>query len=149
MTHDSRIRTLKLGSSAIIGFGLIPLLALVTPLSALMELFLDIAIWPPTDGSYNLQSVSERLLIAIVGGLTLGLGLMLYMIADTVYRDDPALGGKIILTGISGWFIIDSTGSILSSSGGWFNIILNLTFLLPIAIPVLWPNQNPQTAAGT
>ncbi len=146
MTHESRLRTIKLGSAAIIGFGLFPLLALITPLSVVMELFLDIAIWPPTDGSHNLQSISERLLIAIVGGLTVGLGVLLYMLADTVYRTDPELGGKIILTGIFGWFIIDSVGSILSSPGGWFNVILNLTFLLPIAVPVLWPSEEARSA---
>ena len=146
MTLDSRINALKMGSIAIIAFGLITFLSLMTPLSAVLELFLDIAIWPPMDGAYDFGSSSDRLLVAIIGGLSVGLGVMLYMITDTVYRSDPSLGGKIMLAGIFSWFVIDSLGSILSSGGGWFNVILNMTFLLLIALPILWPGQESEKA---
>ncbi|MDD9909588.1 MAG: hypothetical protein OXR62_07840 [Ahrensia sp.] len=145
MTQTSRITALKFGSGAIIAFGIITLLSLVSPLSAVMGLFLDLAIWPPADGAYDLISPSARLLTAIVAGLTVGLGIMLYLLATTVYPSDAKLGGRIMLAGIASWFVVDSLGSILSSSGGWFNVILNLTFLLLIALPILWPAQEQQT----
>ena len=73
------------------------------------------------------------------------MGILLYMIADTLYRDDPKLGGRIMLAGIFSWFIVDSLGSVLSSGGGWFNVILNLSFLALIALPILWPEQKSAT----
>lgn len=148
MTHETRLTALKLGSLTIIGFGLLTFLSLITPLSVVLELFLDIAVWPPTDGAYDIETGSTRLLVAIVGGLSAGLGALFYMIADTVYRDDPKLGGKIMLTGIFSWFIIDSLGSALSSGGGWFNVILNLSFLALIALPILWPEAKSASSTS-
>ncbi|MGI9357763.1 MAG: hypothetical protein ACR2PF_21720 [Rhizobiaceae bacterium] len=145
MTHEIRLTALKLGSITILVFGLLTFLSLVTPLSVVLELFLDIAVWPPMDGAYDTQTGSTRLLVAIVGGLSAGLGILLYMIADTIYRDDPKLGGRIMLAGIFGWFIVDSLGSALSSGGGWFNVILNLSFLALIALPILWPEHKSAT----
>jgi len=142
MTHETRLTALKLGSLTIVGFGLLTFLSLITPLSMVLELFLDIAVWPPTDLAYDIETASTRLLVAIVGGLCVGLGALFYVIADTVYRDDPKLGGRIMLVGISSWFIVDSLGSALSSSGGWFNVVLNLSFLAFIALPILWPEAK-------
>lgn len=140
MTHASAITTLKTASGICIAFGLAMVLAVMSPLSAVLNVFLDLA-HLPLDGAQALTSGTDRLLLAISGGLLVGLGAFTWQIAEHVYRPNPALGGRILIIGLLAWFIPDSTGSV--ASGAWFNVVLNSGFLALYMVPVLLARHAP------
>ena len=72
---------------------------------------------------------------AISGGLLIGWGLMLWMLATRLYPKDSELAKQLIVTSVLAWFVVDSTGSILS--GAPLNALLNVSFLLIFCVP-LW-----------
>ncbi|MEP1206000.1 MAG: hypothetical protein ABJM29_05100 [Rhizobiaceae bacterium] len=145
MTHTTRTTALKYAALAVIAFGLLSSLALFPALQPVMGWFLDLAFWTPFGTDHQLTSDAARLWIAISGGLLAGWGATLWLIASQVYAKDPVTGGRIILTGIGAWFVLDSAGSILA--GAPFNAVMNISFLLMFEIPVLWPKGKPTSAS--
>ncbi|MBL4768073.1 MAG: excinuclease ABC subunit A [Rhodobacteraceae bacterium] len=143
MLHDTRVSLLKYASGAIIGFGLLFFLSLVTPLAKLMNLFIDLA-FMPYDGAQMANREPAKLLTAISGGMLVGWGLMFWLVTTRIYTKDPALGKSIMLPSILFWFLLDSIGSVIV--GAWFNVIMNTGFLISVAAPILWPTPNPRTA---
>ncbi|KAB7613334.1 excinuclease ABC subunit A [Amylibacter sp. SFDW26] len=134
MSHSSSIFYLKLASEILIGFGTLFFFALFTPVSVLAEFFADL-VFLPLDGLQTFNNPESKILIAIMSGISIGWGIMIYMITNTVYTNDPKLGGQIILTAVLTWFIIDSTASVLV--GAWFNAVLNTGFLAIFITPIL------------
>jgi len=145
MTHTTRTNALKLAALAVIAFGLLTSLALFPALQPAMGWFLDFAFWTPLSTEHQLGGDAARLWIAISGGLLAGWGATLWLVASQVYDKDPATGGRILLTGIAVWFVLDSAGSIMA--GAPFNAIMNITFLLMFEIPVLWPKGKPTASS--
>lgn len=145
MTHATRIIALKTAVAALmIGPGLIMVAGLGTPLLWVTELFLDLAILP-LDGANRIDTTTARLLDAILGGVLVGFGLLIWQVAGRVYATDPALGRSLIVPAIAAWFVVDSTGSVLA--GAPFNAVLNLGILALLLGPLLWPapKELPQT----
>ena len=143
MTHDTRVSLLRYASALIIGFGLLFFLSLISPVAALLDLFIDLA-FLPYDGAQSAASDSAQLLTAIAGGMLTGWGLMFWLVTTRVYANDPELGKSIMLPAIVIWFLLDGIGSIIV--GAWFNVVLNSGFLLSIAVPLIWSEPKTRTA---
>ncbi|MCD9147721.1 excinuclease ABC subunit A [Pseudophaeobacter flagellatus] len=139
MTQEMAISALKLAAFGSVCFGLALVLALITPLQGFFDLFFDLVHYP-LDGQQALTSDSGRVLAAITGGLLVGLGAMVWCIAQDIYPQDPATGGRIILIGVWTWYLPDSFGSVIV--GAWFNVVLNTGFLALFVLPILLHRQS-------
>lgn len=142
MTLDTSIRLLKLAALGSALFGLAMVLALISPLKLVFDTFLDLVHWP-LDAQQALAGDSARVLAAITGGLMVGLGALIWRITEDVYAKDPQLGGRIILSGVSAWYLPDSFGSYMVGAG--FNVVLNTGFLAMFVLPVLLHRQTMKT----
>ena len=91
-----------------------------------MTLLADIVIWP-LDGVQDLGSAETRVMCAIGGGVMCGWGLTLWQVAEHVVPANPAAARAIAMTGIYGWFAVDSLGSVLA--GAPLNAVLNISFV--------------------
>ncbi|MEM7427700.1 MAG: excinuclease ABC subunit A [Pseudomonadota bacterium] len=134
MSHETAVTWLKAVSIYIIVAGLGFAGAIILGADILLAWFLDLAIWP-LDGAQRTDLTEIRMLTAIAGGLTAGLGVMQWLITTLVYARDPETGRKILLAGIIIWFVVDGAGSI--AAGAPFNAALNLVFFVPFVIPLL------------
>ena len=144
MSHDTAVTWLKAASGFVVLAGLGFAIAGMLGNSGLLTWFLDLAFFP-LDGAQKAEDPEVHLLTAIAGGLTAGLGIMQWLITTEVYAENPQAGRKILLAGIVGWYLVDSTGSVLT--GAPFNAVLNLLFLLPFAVPLL--AARPLAAGST
>ncbi|MGB5490963.1 MAG: hypothetical protein WBM76_09085 [Woeseiaceae bacterium] len=136
MHLKTRIAWLKTGSAITIGFGVIIAAAAIPALQAPTGLLLDL-VYLPLDGAPSTGGSAARLLSAICGGVLVGWGLMLWLLATTLYAKEPQLCRRIILTSIISWFVVDSSMSI--AAGAILNAFLNIGFLLVFALPVWKP----------
>ena len=135
MTIDTRILILKAAAALLlIGPGLIMITAPVSPLAGLVDAFLDLA-HQPLDGGQDVTTEAARLLNAILGGVLIGFGVMIWLVAEKVYRQDTALGKSLILIPLLCWFFTDSAGSVLA--GAWFNAVINTAIIVTFLIPLL------------
>lgn len=134
MTIDRSTKIMKFSAIVFIGFGLLSALAAWPPLAGPQQ-FLVQLIFTDFDGSVTIATQSERLLSAILGGIIAGLGVMLWQLVDKLYQDHPALIGRIIITSLLTWFVVDSTASVLA--GAPFNFIGNLGFLALFLVPLM------------
>jgi len=123
---------LKATSALIAAVGLVVALAAHPQTAGLAALLVDIIYWP-YDGAPTLTSPATRLSSAIAGGVMVGWGAMLWLIATRLLPVEPVLAATIVRTGAIAWFTIDSLGSWLA--GAPLNIALNLLFLAAL----LWP----------
>lgn len=140
MTQKFRIIWIKIATAALLIIpGLIMITAPVSPFSAAVDAFLDLA-YQPFNGEEVVSTTAALLLNAILGGVLVGFGIMIWMVADRVYRQDMALGRTLMMIPILSWFVCDSAGSILA--GAWFNAILNVGILLSLITPLLWPIKS-------
>ncbi|NKB51997.1 MAG: excinuclease ABC subunit A [Rhizobiaceae bacterium] len=140
MTLAAKVNLLKYGSISLIGFGLLNFLSLFSILEPVMAIFLDIAFWSQFGSPHQLEGEAARLWIGISGGLLIGWGATLLLIATQVYPNTPLLGRRIILTGIISWFVMDSAGSMVA--GAPFNVVMNLSFLVLFVVPLVWPERH-------
>jgi hypothetical protein len=143
MTHTTRQKWLKIAAIIVIAFG--PVISLAAhPATALLNgLFVDLAFWP-FDGAPTMDAPATRLLSAIGGGLTMGWGVMIYLVASMLYPREPELGRSIILSSVVTWFVVDSMGSV--AAGAPANVLINLVFLLMLVVPLVGSNRQNQTA---
>lgn len=140
MTLQFRIVWLKCAAAALLIIpGVMMVLAPITPFSAAVDMFLDLA-FQPFDGAEQVAGTTALLLNAILGGVLVGFGVMIWMVAEHVYRRDMKLGRTLLLAPILSWFICDSAGSVLA--GAWFNGILNVGILAFLTLPILLPSKS-------
>lgn len=139
MNLNARVAWLKTGSAVTIGFGAIIAAAATPALQVPTSLLLDLVYWP-LDGAPSMAGRAPRILSAISGGVLIGWGLMMWLLATTLYAKEPVLCRKIILTSIISWFVVDSAMSI--AAGAFLNAILNVGFLLVFALPVWKPLES-------
>jgi hypothetical protein len=118
---------------ALIAFGLITALGAYPPLSAPVGLFADLMAWP-LDGTRPNPTSETRVLIAILGGITLGWGVMIWNLAGAPLARDPGLIRPIIRNAILAWFVVDSTASVLAGAplNAVANVALAALFLVPL-----------------
>ena len=136
MSISARIIFLKiLGVLLLIGPGLLMVSAPVTRLGGLTEMFLDLA-HQPYEGAQPITGKSAHLLNAILGGILVGFGTMIWVVAEHVLREDFALGRRLIFIPLICWFITDSLGSVWG--GAWFNAVLNAGIFGLFAVALFW-----------
>jgi len=140
MTLNFRIIWIKIAASALLIIpGVMMILAPLVPMFFVaVSAFLDFA-FQPLNGLETLSGTTAGLLNAILGGVLLGFGVMIWMVAEHVYRKDVKLGRRLLLAPIVSWFLCDSLGSVIA--GAWFNAALNVGIFVLLTIPVLWPNR--------
>ena len=143
MNLNTRIAWLKTGSAVTIGFGALIAAAAVPALQAPTGFLLDI-VFLPLDGAPTAGGKAARLLSAISGGVLVGWGLMMWLLATSLYPKEPTICRKIILTSIISWFIVDSSMSV--AAGAILNAFFNVGFLLVFTVPVWKPLAGGQTA---
>lgn len=142
MSNQATVTWLKVASAIVIGFGLLMAPASIPAASGPTGLLIDLVFWP-VDGAEGLPSAEMRLLCAITGGLLVGWGAMIWLVATRLYPREPTLARSIILTSVVAWFVVDSLGS--AAAGAALNVALNVGFLLLFVLP-LW--RPVQTAHG-
>lgn len=134
MLEHNAMGVLKFGSALVIGFGVVIALTAYPPTDGIAEFLLDIVLWP-ADGAQNISSPEMRLLGAVAGGVMVGWGVLLWIVATRLYPKEPALARMMILASVGTWFAVDSTASIVA--GVSLNALLNVSFLLLLALPVM------------
>ncbi len=139
MTQETTILWLKAGAGLMIFFGLLIAAATIPAAAAPVEILADL-IFFPVDGAQDFGTPETRLMSAISGGLLIGWGLMLWMLATRLYPKDSELAKQLIVTSVLAWFVVDSTGSILS--GAPLNALLNVSFLLIFCLPLWLAGRN-------
>lgn len=132
MTQEQAAGWLKFGAAFVVLFGLMMAAASVQSLAAPMAWMLDLVFFP-LDGAQTMADPVTRLLSAICGGVMVGWGAMIWLLVTRLLPREPTLVRQLILTGICAWFVVDSTGSVLS--GGHWNALGNLGFLLLFVVP--------------
>lgn len=142
MSTDRIIAFLKLASGIVIGFGLLGFLSIWPAFAMPIEMLLDLIFWP-IDASQSLAFPESRLLLAIASGGLVGWGAMMWLIAAQLYETNPQLSRKMIMTSIILWFVIDSTGSIVS--GAPINAVFNLGFVALFYLPL---RHTPQSSTS-
>lgn len=142
MTDVMRRKWLKTAAIFVIFFG--PIVSLAAhPLTAdLNGMFVDLAFWP-FDRLPTMEAPATRLFSAIAGGLTIGWGVMIYLLATKLYPREPQLAGSIILTSVVTWFVTDSIGSAVA--GAPANVLINVVFLVIFAVPILGAKSKSVT----
>jgi hypothetical protein len=139
MTQETTIRWLKLGSALTIFFGALIAAAAVPAMSGPVQFLADL-IFFPLDGLQSVAAEETRLINAIGGGVMVGWGVMLWMVSTQLYPKEPVLAGKIIMTSIIVWFVIDSAGSVFA--GAPLNALGNVSFLLIFCLPLWWSRKG-------
>ena len=125
---------LKAASALLILVGLVFALAAWPPTAFAATFLVDLIKWP-VDGMQSLASPEIMLINGSSGGMMVGWGVMLWLLADRLYPRDPALFRTILFVSLGFWFLVDSAASIMA--GGALNVGLNIVFLALFALPVL------------
>jgi len=113
------------------------------PATAGLWLFLfDLLKWP-IDGNPSQFDLPTRAVNAVLGGVMVGWGTLMFLLVRNFLNKEFALVRKLILVSIAAWFVVDSTGSFLAELPG--NVLLNVCFLclfLPPLLSVKNENSN-------
>ncbi|MEM7445401.1 MAG: excinuclease ABC subunit A [Pseudomonadota bacterium] len=145
MSHGTSVTWLKTVAWLLIVIGALFSWLTSGPLAAVNLAFLDLAVFP-VDGAQTFAATETRLLAAITGGITAGLGMAILMITRHVYEQNPVLGRRMILWPVLTWFVVDGVGSVLA--GAAFNALLNLVLLAAIILPLLITRTAKAPAHG-
>jgi hypothetical protein len=124
---------LSVASLIVAAFGLAVALAAHPALAPTIGVLVDLLIWP-LDGAQSLASPEARLLAAVGGGVMLGWGVMLWLVANRLYARDPALARSMVLTSVGAWFVVDSLASVMA--GVPLDVLGNVAFLAMLVWPV-------------
>ena len=147
MQEQNAVGILKFGSALVVGFGVVIAMAAYPPTAGIARFLLDLVIWP-VDGVEAISGPEMRLLSAVSGGVMVGWGILLWLVATRLYPKDPGLARTLILASIGTWFLADSLASIVA--GVPLNALLNVSFLVLFSWPLmrtpgqLQPGKHPE-----
>ncbi len=125
---------LKVTAVVVASFAPLLFLGTMPATSAPAAFVLDLLSWP-INGTAVLQSSDGRLLSAILGGVTLGWGVMIWILSGEAYDKAPEPIRKAVVVSFLAWFVFDGMGSV--ASGNALNAVFNLVILL-LAVGPLW-----------
>ena len=137
-THRLSLR-MKITAAIVAGFGIACALALIAALSAPIALLVDALTWP-VDGATLLQDPEGRLVMAILAGVLVGWGVLIWLLSDTLLHASPDLVRRLVTMSIVVWFLVDSVASLLA--GAPVNVTSNTAFLVALLAP-LWVGVAP------
>lgn len=132
MDIETMSRRLKIVGIANLIMGINFALAALPMLNLPAMLFADVVIWP-VDGAEDGTAPVARLMLAISGGVIVGLGSIWLAAAGAPCREAPQVVRKLLIVGAVTWFVADSTGSLLAAAP--LNVVGNIPFLGLL----LWP----------
>lgn len=115
-------------------FGLVAAAASFPAAGGLWLFLFDLLTWP-IDGNPAQFDLTSRAINAVLGGVMVGWGTMMFLLVRNFFNKDFVLVRKLMLVGIVCWFVIDSTGSFLAKLPG--NVLLNVSFLCLFLPPLL------------
>lgn len=99
----------------------------------------DVLQWP-FDGTPAVFNSDARAINAVLGGTMVGWGMLMYLLAvEHRLQCIPELP-QLLLYALSGWFVVDSFGSLIAGLPG--NIILNCVFLVLFVPPLMALRQS-------
>jgi len=124
MTKEQK--RMRVNGAVIVVTGIAFATMILSPLYPAAQLFLNLAHWPFFEAPAVLDP-TQRLMLAISGGLTVGIGVMMWVVGTEVMPKAPAEGRHVVLYSAISWFAVDSTFSIIAGSPT--NAALNLIFL--------------------
>jgi hypothetical protein len=133
MPPSKILNLLQIASGAVAVFGLATAAAAFAGTNGFVALFTDIVFWP-LDGAQSVATPEARFLSGVLGGITTGWGVMLWLTSRMLFPKDPALARQIILSSVFTWFVVDSTASVIS--GAALNVAPNLVFLVMFWLPL-------------
>lgn len=134
MPIENTIRWLKTASVIVMFFALIVALGAHPATSWPLNFSADLIFWP-VDGTQVTTAAETRLISGISGGVMFGWGILMWLIADKLFKREPEISRSIILTSIGTWFVIDSTASVIA--GAPLNALLNCSFLFLYFVPLM------------
>jgi hypothetical protein len=141
MTVSTASRVLKLSSLVfLIALGLLFALANMPGLEWPALLFLDL-LFTPFGSPVVFASPEMRMLAAIGGGITVGWGVMIWLVADRLLPRDPDLARSLLLPGIVVWYVVDTASSLLA--GSIINAVLNTGLVAVFTLPLLAMKTGP------
>lgn len=127
-------RGLKLAALIMVATGVLFSLASITQTDLGVRFLLDVVFFRVGEGPEALEE-SHRLVNAILGGVMIGWGAMIWLLVDRFLVQAPLDVKRILVVGLATWFVVDSAGSI--ASGGWLNAVLNVGFLAVFLVPLM------------
>ena len=135
MTHRIHKFWLKITAILVGSFGPICFLGSMPQFSEPARWTLDLLSWP-IDGT-QIYDPTTRFMSAILGGFLFGFGVTIWCLSAWVYDKAPEMVRKGVVFGLCSWFLLDSTGSILSgnASNAMFKVIILLMFIGPLWRP--------------
>lgn len=136
MTLEKATVWLKFASWVLIGFGVLSAVSAHPSLNILSRPFIQLAIWPFSEAS-EILSTETRLIWAILGGISIGWGVMILQLTTKLLHKETEVVRSIMLASTITWFLSDSAASILSGAG--FNAVLNIGFLALFLTPIWRP----------
>lgn len=129
-----RSRTvLRAAAAVVIAVGAVLALASHPRLAGPTALLADLVFWP-LDGAPGIDAPATRLMCAIAGGVMVGWGVLLWLVASHLLPAEPGTARKLVLASIASWFVVDSIGSL--AAGAVLNALGNVAFLLLFVVPV-------------
>lgn len=140
MRHDLATHVLRIAAIGTAIFGLALMLAPHTQIEPAALAFVDIA-FLPFDGAQDVDHEVTQLMLAISGGVLIGLAVAVWQVTTLIFQRDPALARRILLPTLLAWYVPDSLGSVLS--GAPFNVVMNTGFLALFLIPLLLARTAP------
>lgn len=135
MTQDFHKLWLKVTALVVGSFGPVFFLGSIEGLGEPARFTLDLLSWP-IDGATTYASPDTRFLSALTGGFLFGWGVMIWCLSAWVYDLAPDAVRRAVVAGVLGWFVLDSSGSILSGNGS--NAVFNVAVLLIAVGPMWW-----------
>lgn len=142
MPYRNTQALLKATSAVVVGVGAVVALAAHPATAGVTTFFVDLVFWP-VDGQPSVAAPEARLLSAVSGGVMVGWGVMLWLVATRLLPADPPLAAALVRAGAVTWFAVDSLGSI--AAGAPLNALLNVVFLLALVVPLVGIATRPAT----
>ena len=126
---------LQVACAIAVATGLVSAAASFPATDGLWLFLFDLLKWP-IDGNPSQFDLTTRAVNAVLGGVMVGWGTLIFLLVRNFLNNDFALVRKLILVSIVSWFVIDSTGSFLAELPG--NVLLNVSFLCLFLPPFLF-----------
>jgi hypothetical protein len=139
MTHAFHKKWLQVAAVVVGSFGPVFFLGSMLPTSELARFTLDLLSWP-LDGVQTYAEPTTRFLSALTGGFLLGWGVLIWLLSGSVYDAAPEGVRRAVFGGLLSWFVLDSSGSILSGNAS--NAVFNVIVLLIAVGPMWWPAKG-------
>ena len=127
---------LKVAGATLFAFGILGLVGSVPATNEPLRWALDLLAWP-LDGYPSYESREICFLTALTGGFLAGWGTLVFLTSGELYDAAPEAVRKVVVAGFLVWFLVDSSGSILS--GHWPNAVWNIGVLIFLVGPMWRP----------